>query len=168
MATHNNCTVCNAKLGGVFGRHDVGNGICVPCDNARTEAERSPVVAAELAANAATREAVARILVTTEAAPVGLTVEQRLGIVSADVAFGMNILKDLVVGVRDLVGGRSETMQATIHSSRQVALEELKAQAHKVGANAVIGVAFTFTNIAMNGTSMVLVSATGTAATVAH
>ena len=61
-------------------------------------------------------------------------------IVTAEVAFGMNIFKDLFAAVRDIVGGRSEAVQETMRDSRRTALYELKKEAHAVGANAVVGV----------------------------
>ncbi len=87
---------------------------------------------------------------------------ERLGVVSADVAYGQHIGKDLLQGFRVIVGGRFAAFQKLIRESRETAIAELKAEAHKVGANAVIGVAFTVTNVEM-GLSMTLVSVTGTA-----
>ena len=49
----------------------------------------------------------------TETAP-NLPITKRIEIVTAEVAFGMNIFKDLFAGIRDIVGGRSEAVQVTM------------------------------------------------------
>jgi uncharacterized protein YbjQ (UPF0145 family) len=53
------------------------------------------------------------IMLTTETAP-NLNVTKRIEIVTAECAFGMNIFKDMFVGVRNIVGGRSEAVQKTM------------------------------------------------------
>jgi uncharacterized protein YbjQ (UPF0145 family) len=78
--------------------------------------------------------AIEAIVLTTETAP-NLNITKRIEIVTAEVAFGMNVFKDLFAGIRDIVGGRSEAVQATMRDSRKTALYELKKEAHAVGAN---------------------------------
>jgi hypothetical protein len=56
------------------------------------------------------------VLLTTETHP-DLKVVKRIEIVTAEVAFGMNLFKDLFAGVRDIVGGRSEAVQKTMRDS---------------------------------------------------
>jgi uncharacterized protein YbjQ (UPF0145 family) len=103
-----------------------------------------------------------QVLVTTEMQP-DITIRQRLGIVSAEVAYGMNIFKDIFSSVRNIVGGRSEAIQKTMRDSREAVLFELKREAHALGANAVVAVDLDYTQIGDAGWSMVLVVATGTA-----
>jgi len=74
----------------------------------------------------------------------------------------MNIFKDLFASVRDVVGGRSEAVQATMRDARRTALYELKKEAHAVGANAVVGVDLDYVELSSGG-SMVMLVATGTA-----
>ena len=157
MTKHTHCTSCGTKFGGVFGRYDVGNGLCIPCDAKRYDIENGTpeetAQAVELSA----------IIVTTEAAPTGLAIESRLGLVSGDAAFGLSILKDIMIGARDLVGGRSVSMQKAIKDGRAAALADLRSEALKLGANAVIAVTFSVTDVGSTGSSMLLVTATGTA-----
>ena len=101
------------------------------------------------------------IMLTTETAP-NLNITQRIEVVTAECAFGMNIFKDLFAGVRDIVGGRSEAVQKTMRDSRRTALYELKKEAHAVGANAVVGVDLDYVELSASG-SMVLLVASGTA-----
>ena len=106
-------------------------------------------------------EQIKEILLTTETAP-NLNITKRIEIVTAEVAFGMNVFKDLFAGVRNIVGGRSEAVQATMRDSRRTALYELKKEAHAVGANAVVGVDLDYVELSGAG-NMVMLVASGTA-----
>ena len=105
------------------------------------------------------------IVLTTETAP-NLNITKRIEIVTAEVAFGMHIFKDLFAGIRNVVGGRSEAVQATMRDSRRTALYELKKEAHAVGANAVVGVDLDYVELSGAG-SMVMLVASGTAVVIA-
>ena len=85
-----------------------------------------------------------------------------LKVISAEVAFGMNIFKDLFVEVRNIVGGRSKAVQDTMREARRTALYELKREAHEIGANAVVGVDLDYVELSAHST-MVMLVATGTA-----
>ena len=82
--------------------------------------------------------------------------------ITAECAFGMNIFKDLFAAVRDIVGGRSEAVQKTLRDSRKTVLYELKKEAHRVGANAVVGIDLDYMELSTGG-SMILMVASGTA-----
>lgn len=101
------------------------------------------------------------ILLTTETAP-NLLITKRIEIVTAEVAYGMNIFRDLFASVRDIVGGRSEAVQKTMRDARRTALYELKKEAHLVGANAVVGVDLDYVELS-SGSNMVMLVASGTA-----
>lgn len=101
------------------------------------------------------------IVLTTETTP-NLNITKRIEIVTAEVAYGMHIFKDLFAGVRDIVGGRSEAVQKTMRDARRTALYELKREAHSVGANAVVGVDLDYVEISTGG-NMVMLVASGTA-----
>ncbi|WP_220222559.1 YbjQ family protein [Polaribacter sp. WD7] len=102
------------------------------------------------------------IMLTTET-HLNLKIEKRINIVSAECAFGMNIFKDLFTGVRDIVGGRSETLQKTLKESKETVLAELKKEAYEIGANAVIGIDLDYSEFTGGGKSMLFMVASGTA-----
>lgn len=104
-----------------------------------------------------------KVILTTEAYPLGLTIKERIEVVTAECAFGMNIFKDLFAGVRNIVGGRSEAVQKTLRDTRRTALYELKKEAYEVGANAVVGVDLDYVELGATGSTMVLLVASGTA-----
>ena len=105
--------------------------------------------------------AIEAALLTTETAP-NLPIAERIEIVTAECAFGMNMFKDLFAGVRDIVGGRSKAVQNTMHDARRTALFELKREAWLVGADAVVGVDLDHVELSSAG-SMVMLVASGTA-----
>jgi uncharacterized protein YbjQ (UPF0145 family) len=108
------------------------------------------------------RKAIRAILVTTEMQP-DIRIRKRITIVTAEVAYGMNVFKDIFASVRNIVGGRSEAVQKTMRDARETVLHELKREAHAVGANAVVAVDLDYTQIGDSGWNMVLVIASGTA-----
>ena len=91
-------------------------------------------------------------------------IDKEIGVVSAEVAYGMNIFKDIFKSVRDLVGGRSKAVENTLKDAKSAAITDLKNEAYKLGADAVIGVDFELSSIGDN--QMLIVTAYGTAVTV--
>lgn len=102
------------------------------------------------------------MITTTTTVIEGRPVQQYLGVVSAEVIIGANILKDFLGGLRDIVGGRSGTYERVLEEARTNALRELTERAGKLGANAVIAIDFDYETIGASG-SMLMVSASGTA-----
>lgn len=104
------------------------------------------------------------ILLTTETV-VDLPILERHGIVSSEAVVGMNVLKDMLVDIRDLVGGRSGAAQAELARVREALLADLRHQAARKRANMVVAVALSFSDFGARGGSILAV-ATGTAVTV--
>ena len=102
---------------------------------------------------------------TTTNAIEGLPVQKYYGIVTGEVIVGANIFRDLFASVRDIVGGRSGSYEDVLARARKQALEEMQAEAQRVGGNAVIGVDIDYEVLGSNG-SMLMVSCSGTAVVV--
>lgn len=102
------------------------------------------------------------IIVTTESAP-NIPILERLDIVTAEVVIGMHLFRDIASAFRDAFGGRSATMQKGLREARQMALAELRAEAHAIGADAVIAVDLDYSEISGGGKSMLFLVASGTA-----
>jgi uncharacterized protein YbjQ (UPF0145 family) len=90
----------------------------------------------------------------------GKSITEYLGVVSGETIVGANIVSDIMAGVRDVVGGRSGAYEEHLRNARQSALDEMREEAEKLGAHAVIGVDLDYENI--RG-SMLMVTASGTA-----
>jgi uncharacterized protein YbjQ (UPF0145 family) len=103
------------------------------------------------------------MIITTAPSIEGYRVTDTIEIVSAECAYGINIFRDFFVGVSDIVGGRSNTIQTVLRAARRNCLEELKIEALDVGANAVIAIDLDYSEISGGGKSMLFLVATGTA-----
>ena len=103
------------------------------------------------------------ILSTTDSLQ-GTNIKNYLGIVTAEVVYGSNALRDFFAGIRDVLGGRTGAYERVFEKGQQDALKELESRANRLGADAVIGVQIrTDTiNIDEHGVLM-LITATGTA-----
>ena len=102
------------------------------------------------------------MITTTTHSIEGKPVLQYLGVVSAESIIGANIFKDLFAGIKDIVGGRSETYERVIEEARTNAMNEMVKKAQALGGNAVIGIDLDFETVGTSG-SMLMVLATGTA-----
>lgn len=102
------------------------------------------------------------MLVTTTPSIEGKRIEQYLGIVAGEAILGANVFRDVLAGLRDIVGGRSAAYERELVRARRIALEEMVAQAREVGANAVVGVDIDY-EVVGSGGSMLMISVSGTA-----
>ncbi len=102
------------------------------------------------------------MLLTTTSNIEGRKIRNYLGIVTGDTILGVNILKDVFAGIRDIVGGRSEAYEQELQNARRTALQELEQRAGELGANAVVGVKLDY-EILGHTNGMLMVAASGTA-----
>jgi uncharacterized protein YbjQ (UPF0145 family) len=104
----------------------------------------------------------AAVIVTTTPTVEGRMATQYLGIVSGEAIMGANIFRDMFAGIRDIVGGRAGSYENVLRGGREQASSELVDEATALGADAVVGVAFSYAAIGATD-SMLMVSASGTA-----
>lgn len=104
----------------------------------------------------------ASIVLSTEAAP-DLRVAERIDVITAEFAVGMNVLTDIFSAWRDVFGGRAKSYQNTLKEARQTVLLELRREAQRLGADAVLGVSLDYSEISGGGKSMLFLVASGTA-----
>jgi uncharacterized protein YbjQ (UPF0145 family) len=103
------------------------------------------------------------MLVVTTNALQGMNITKYLGLVSGEAILGANIFKDFFAGIRDIVGGRSAAYEGELRKAKGIAIEEMMEQARQLGANAVIAVDLDYETIGGSSSSMLMVSASGTA-----
>ncbi len=82
-----------------------------------------------------------------EALP-GRSIVRHLGLVQGSTVRSKHAGKDLLAGFKNFVGGELKAYTELLNESRQEAIERMVQQAHAVGANAVINVRFSTSNIA--------------------
>lgn len=102
------------------------------------------------------------MITTTTHSIEGKSIEQYLGVISAEVIIGANVFKDILGGLRDFFGGRSGTYEKVMSEAKQNAINELIQKAQSVGANAIVGIDLDFETVGSGG-SMMMVIASGTA-----
>ena len=101
------------------------------------------------------------IMITTETT-VNLPISARLGIISAEAAYGMNIIRDIRTLWSDKLGGRNKSIQTTLKQARAAALEDLKTEANALGGDAVIAVDLDYSEFSGGGKNMMFCVASGT------
>jgi len=105
------------------------------------------------------------MILTTTPSIEGKAIREYKGIVTGEAILGANLFRDIMASVRDIVGGRSAAYEKELGEARRVALEELQAEALRVGGNAVVGIDLDYEIVGQNG-SMLMVSVSGTAVVV--
>ena len=90
------------------------------------------------------------ILVVTSPEIPGRKVVRTLGLVSGNTIRARHVGKDIMAGLRNLVGGEVIEYGKLLSESREQALDRMKAKAEKLGANAVISLQFQ-TSVIMGG-----------------
>ena len=104
------------------------------------------------------------MVITTTDVIQGAVVESYLGIVTAEVVYGTNALRDFFAGIRDFIGGRTGSYEGLFAKGHREAIKELEQRAQKLGANAVIGVEIDTGTINVDEKgALLLITATGTA-----
>ena len=101
------------------------------------------------------------MIITTTPTIENRTITEYKGIVFSEVIAGVNAIKDLAAGFRDIFGGRSQSYEDELLKARQEALFELDKRAEKLSANAIVGVKIDVETVGTG--SMLMVVATGTA-----
>ncbi len=100
------------------------------------------------------------MLMTTTPTLQGKTIKNYLGVICGEAIMGANIVRDLFASITDIVGGRSGAYEEKLAQARKIALDEMGAQARKMGANAVVGIDLDY-EVIREG--MLMVTASGTA-----
>ena len=105
------------------------------------------------------------MILTTTPSIEGHRIDAYLGIVSAEVIAGANVVRDFMAGISDIIGGRSGAFEQKMTEARKEAEAELRKNAAATGADAVVGVTF---DIEVVGQSMLMTVAYGTAVRLAR
>ena len=96
----------------------------------------------------------------------GLKIAEYKGLVTAKNVRAVNIFRDFFTAFRDVFGGRSQSYQNVMQDMENEVIEEIKREAQKLGANAIVGFRIDFENIGSKNKSLLLAYAKGTAAVI--
>lgn len=163
-----NCSQCNKRLS----FFEAGHSTCPECRAAKERADAESreqllkAIASRpdplLAEQARIDAEISEIILTTETVT-SMPVSKHLDIITAEAVVGMNIFQDIGSALRDIVGGRNATYQTKLREARQLVLDELRREAHRIGAHAVVAVDLDYSEISGGGKSMLFLVASGTA-----
>jgi uncharacterized protein YbjQ (UPF0145 family) len=131
-------------------------GCCPECSEGANETQQAKME--RIAQRKARR---ANMTLTTETA-LNLPIEERLGVVSAEAVVGMNLIKDVMLDVRDIFGGASKTQQKALSDIREALLDQIADKAADLGADMVVGLSLSFSDYGSRGQA-ILGMAFGTA-----
>ena len=92
----------------------------------------------------------------------GRPIREYKGVVTGETIIGANIVKDFFAGIRDIVGGRSESYERVLREAKDTSLKEMMLRAQSLGANAIVGIDIDYETVG-NGGSMLMVATSGTA-----
>ena len=105
------------------------------------------------------------MIITTTPSIEGKAIIDYRGIVFGEVITGINVLKDIGAGLRNIFGGRSQGYEEELLAARESALAEMEQRADALGANAIVGVDVDYEVLGTDN-GMLMVSVSGTAVTV--
>jgi uncharacterized protein YbjQ (UPF0145 family) len=103
------------------------------------------------------------IVVTAEQIE-GKKITETLGLVKGSTIRARHVGRDIMAGLRNIVGGEVKDYTVMLAQAREEALQRMIEQAEKMGANAIVGARFA-TSMVMSGAAEML--AYGTAVKVA-
>ncbi len=104
------------------------------------------------------------MLLTTTDVIQGSIIQSYLGIVTAEVVYGSNFLRDFFASIRDIIGGRTGSYERLFQEGQKKAIAELEQRAQRLGADAVIGIEIDTGTINVDESGvLILITATGTA-----
>lgn len=81
----------------------------------------------------------------------GNPVKDYIGIVTGETIIGANIFKDFFASIRDVVGGRSGSYEKVLREAKDTALKEMKENASKLNADAIIGIDLDYETVGKGG-----------------
>jgi uncharacterized protein YbjQ (UPF0145 family) len=99
------------------------------------------------------------MIVTTTPTIEGRPITEYVSVVTGEAIMGANIVRDLLASITDIVGGRSGAYESKLKEAREVAFEEMRSNASRMGANAIVGIDIDY-EVIREGMLMVAVSGT--------
>ena len=94
------------------------------------------------------------IVVTSDAIP-GMKIVKTFGLVRGNTIRARHVGRDIMAGLRNLVGGEIMEYTKLMAESREQSIDRMKQEAERMGANAVVTLRFT-TSMIMGGAAELL------------
>ncbi len=120
-----------------------------------TEADsgKNQVVKPESAQSVRTADGEEIIITNIETVP-GKSIVEHFGLVSGSTIRAKHLGKDLMAGLKNLVGGELKGYTQLLQESRKQAMERLIEQARQFGANAIVNIRFSTSSVAQGAAEL--------------
>ena len=93
------------------------------------------------------------LLTNTEFVP-GKTVVEYFGLVSGSTVRAKHVGKDIMAGLKNIIGGELKGYSELLQESRKQATERMVEQAKQLGANAVVNVRYSTSSVAQGAAEL--------------
>lgn len=93
------------------------------------------------------------ILTNVESVP-GKTVTQHFGIVSGSTVRAKHVGRDIMAGLKNIVGGELKGYTELLQDSRKQATERMIKQAEQLGANAIVNIRYATSSVAQGASEL--------------
>ncbi|KOS59799.1 YbjQ family protein [Lysinibacillus agricola] len=95
------------------------------------------------------------MLLSTTDILAGKEIVETIGLVKGNSVQSRNIGRDMMAGLRNIVGGEMKEYAEMLVRSREIATQAMEEEARQLGANAIVAIRFSTSSV-MDGTSEVL------------
>ena len=99
------------------------------------------------------------MILTTSNNIAGRQIRETLGLVRGNTIRAKHIGKDILAGLRNIVGGEIKEYTEALNEAREEAMKRMLKQAEELGEDAIVGIRFTTSQI-MSGAAELLVYGT--------
>ncbi len=93
------------------------------------------------------------ILTNVESVP-GKTITQHFGIVSGSTVRAKHVGRDIMAGLKNIVGGELKGYTELLQESRKQATERMIKQAEQLGANAIVNIRYATSSVAQGASEL--------------
>ncbi len=100
-----------------------------------------------------TRKEEFMILTNVESVP-GKTITQHFGIVSGSTVRAKHVGRDIMAGLKNIVGGELKGYTELLQESRKQATERMIKQAEQLGANAIVNIRYATSSVAQGASEL--------------
>lgn len=94
------------------------------------------------------------MILTTIGFVPGKKIVEHYGLVSGSTVRAKHIGKDMMAGLKNIVGGELKGYTELLTESRNEAINRMVAQAHSLGANAVVNIRFSTSSVAQGAAEL--------------
>ena len=95
------------------------------------------------------------VLTTTMDIP-GKTIKEILAIVKGNTVRARHLGRDIVAGLKNIIGGEIEQYTKLLEEAREQAVHRMEQEAEKLGADAIVGIRFHTSSLMQNASEILV------------